>query len=239
MVMGGMSVTAEPSDYFHTLSRRNWATWLWSGLVAAGLNLVLFLLMPHLVDPTPSGPTIDTLVPQINVIRLKRPETEVRRKPLTPPTPPAPKPVRKPDASPRQPIRNKLTLPFQVNPRLPGGPNSLVLPPLASAPLVDRGALQGAFSPSQLDGPLTTLTRIPPVYPVQARRRGIEGWVKVAFIVDETGRVDNISILAGEPEGLFDRSVERCVRGWRFKPGTVEGMPVRAQVETVIRFELE
>jgi periplasmic protein TonB len=230
---------AAPNDYFDSLSRRNWATWLWSGLVAGGLNLVLFLLMPHLVDPTPSGPSIDTFVPQVNVIRLKRPETEVRRKPRMSPKTPEPKPVQKTDATPRQPVRQKLTLPFQVNPRLPGGPNSLVLPPLKSAPLIDTTALQGAFSVGQLDGPLTTLTRIPPVYPVQARRRGIEGWVKVAFIVDETGRVGDISILESDPKGLFDRSVERCVRGWRFKPGTVEGMPVKAQVETVIRFELE
>ena len=234
-----MSVTIDHNAYFDALSRRTWATWLVAGLVAVGLNLVLFLLMPHLVDPTPSKPSIDTLISQINVIRMKRPDSEVRRKPPTPPKPPEPKPIRKPDASPRQPMREKLTLPFQVNPRLPGGPNSLVLPPLESAPLVNSTALQGAFSVGQLDGPLTTLTRIPPVYPVQARRRGIEGWVKVTFVVDETGRVGNISILDAEPKGLFDRSVERCVRGWRFKPGTVEGMPVKAQVETVIRFELE
>lgn len=234
-----MSVTAQHKDYFHTLSRRTWATWLGAGLVAAGLNLVMFLLMPHLVDPTPSEPSIDTIVPQVNVIRMKRPDSEVRRKPPTPPKPPEPKPVRKPDTSPRQPMKQKLTLPFKVNPRLPGGPDSLVLPPLQSAPLVNTAALHGAFSVGQLDGPLTTLTRIPPVYPIQARRRGIQGWVKVSFIVDESGRVGNISILESEPQGLFDRSVERCVSGWRFKPGTVEGMPVKAQVETVIRFELE
>ncbi len=230
---------SDHSDYFYSLSRRTWATWLVAGLVAAGLNLVLFLLMPHLVDPAPSRTAIDTLVPQVNVVRMKRPDSEVRRKPPTPPKPPEPEKMRKPDAAPRQPMKQKLTLPFEVNPKLPGGPNSLVLPPLKSAPLVHPTALPGAFSIGQLDGPLTTLTRIPPVYPVQARRRGIEGWVKVSFIVDETGRVDNISILESEPQGLFDRSVERCVRGWRFKPGTVEGMPVKALVETVIRFELE
>ena len=234
-----MTGISEQQDYFQAFSRRTWATWLGAGLVAAGLNLVLFLLMPHLVDPTPSRPSIDTIVPQVNVIRMKRPDSEVRRKPPTPPKPPEPEKIRKPDTAPQEPMREKLTLPFQVNPRLPGGPNSLVLPPLKSTPLTNTNALKGAFAVGQLDGPLTTLTRIPPVYPVQARRRGVEGWVKVAFIVDEAGRVGNISILESEPKGLFDRSVERCVSGWRFKPGTVEGMPVKAQVETVIRFELE
>lgn len=234
-----MSAATEHNDYFHAFSRRTWATWFWSGLTAAGLNLVLFLLLPHLVDPTPTRSAIDTFVPQVNVIRMKRPETEVRRKPPEPPKPPEKKPIQRPKAAPNHPPKQKLTLPFEVNPRLPGGPNSLVLPPLESAPMVDITALQGTFSVGQLDGPLTTLTRIPPVYPIQARRRGIEGWVKVAFIVNENGEVGNITVLKSEPDGLFDKSVERCVRGWRFKPGTVGGTPVKAQVETVIRFELE
>ena len=234
-----MSAAIEHKDYFQVYSRRTWVTWLGATLFAAGLNLLLFLLMPLLIDPAPSTSNIETIVPQVNVIRMKRPDSEVRRKPPTPPKPPEPQKMRKPDDAPKQPMRQKLTLPFQVNPRLPGGPNSLVLPPLESAPMVNTGALQGTFSVGQLDGPLTTLVRVPPVYPVQARRRGIQGWVKVAFIVDESGLVRDIKILDADPKDLFDHSVERCVSGWRFKPGTVDGMPVKAKVETTIRFELE
>ena len=208
-------------------------------MVAVGLNVVLFLLMPHLVDPEPSRSSIGTLVPQVNVIRMKRPDADVRRKPPIPPKPPEPKQIPKPDAMPRHPLTEKLTLPFEVNPKLPAGPNSLVLPPLKSAPLVNTSVMQRAFSVGELDGPLTTLTRIPPVYPVQAQKRGIEGWVKVAFIVDETGRVGDITILDAKPKDLFDQSVERCVRAWRFNPGTVEGIPVKAKVEAVIDFKLE
>lgn len=225
-------------DYFDALSRRNWVAWLWSGLMAAALNLALFLLMPHLVDPTPSRPSIGTMVPQVNVIRIQRPETQVRRPEVKPPEPPETNPVEQPQ-TPREPIHAKLTLPFEVNPRLPGGPSSLVLPPLESALPANAAALTGAFSVGQLDGPLTPLVRIPPVYPLSARRRGIEGWVKVAFIVDAEGKVGDIAILAAEPAGLFEESVTRCVRGWRFRPGTVAGMPVKAKVETVIRFALE
>jgi protein TonB len=239
-----MSVTTEHNDFFDAISRHTWVTWLEAGLVAVGLNLVLFFLMPHLADPSPSQSSIGILVPQVNVIRVKRPDSDVRRKPSIPPKPPEPKQISKPDAMPWQPLREKLTLPFEVNTKLPGGPNSLVLPPLKSAPLVNTSVfntsvLQSAFSVGQLDGPLTTLIRIPPVYPAPARTRGIEGWVKVAFIVDETGRVGDITILDAKPKDLFDQSVERCVRGWRFKPGTVEGIPVKAKVETVVDFKLE
>jgi protein TonB len=223
------------STYFDALSRRNWITWVWSGLAAVGLNLVLYLLMPHLMDPASSRPCFSTLVPQVNVIRIKRPETQVKRKDVKPPDPPK---AKKPRRAPQRPVQAKLTLPFEINPKMPGGPDTLELPPLESAPMVSAD-LSNVFSAGQLDAPLTTLVRIPPVYPMRARRRGVEGWVKVAFVVDEQGYVHDVSILEAKPPGLFEQSVKRCVAGWRFKPGTIEGMPVRTKAETTIRYTLE
>jgi protein TonB len=231
-----MTTRDHHTTYLNALNRRNWITWVWSGLTAVGLNLVLYLLMPYLIDPAPSRPSIETLVPQVNVIRIKRPEdTIVERKDVKPPDPPK---ARKP-RTPQRPVQAaKLTLPFEINPRLPGGPRTLDLPPLESAPMVSA-SLSDIFSAGQLDAPLKTLVRIPPVYPVRARRRGIEGWVKVAFIVDEEGHVQGVSILKAAPPGLFEQSVKRCVAGWRFKPGTIEGIPVRTKAETTIRYSLE
>lgn len=99
--------------------------------------------------------------------------------------------------------------------------------------------LPGAFNPGQLDGPLKVLVRIPPLYPMRARNRGIEGWVKVMLVVDKRGCVDDIEIITAKPSGIFEESVRNCVAGWRFEPGTVEGVPVRAKVKTTIRFLLE
>ena len=80
---------------------------------------------------------------------------------------------------------------------------------------------------------------MPPVYPPSAKRRGIEGWVKVRFVVNPRGEVQDVSIVDAKPPGVFDDSVTRCVFGWRFQPGTVDGTPVSAWVETTVRFELE
>lgn len=226
------------TGYFDDLIRRNWMTWLLSGLAATGLNLALFLLMPHLMQPARSRASIETLVPQVNVIRIKRQESEVRRKAVKPPEPPESKTVKGPKAPPNHPVQTKLTLPFEINPRLPSGPNTLNLPAFETTPPVNAG-LPDAFSVGQLDAPLTVLTRIPPVYPLRAKQRGIEGWVRVKFIVDETGAVGRVAIVEAQPAGVFEQSVERCVSGWRFKPGTVDGMPVKAEVETTIRFQLE
>ena len=90
-----------------------------------------------------------------------------------------------------------------------------------------------------MEGGLTPLAKVAPLYPLRARRRGIEGWVTVRFVVNEQGRVDEIDITAAEPEKIFDQSVMQCVSSWRFTPGKVAGVPVKTRVETTIRFELK
>ena len=58
-------------------------------------------------------------------------------------------------------------------------------------------------------------------------------------MVDEQGTTGQVKVLAAEPEGVFEQSVLRCVSGWRFKPGTVGGVAVKALVEQTITFKLE
>jgi len=207
--------------------------WFWSSLIAVGLNLVLFLLMPALINTRPSEPAFDSLVPQVQLTRLRQPDPPKQPEPVTPPEP---KLVEPPTPKTPSPPAPKLTLPFAINPRLPAGPSTLVLPPLETGLTTGLGDL---FTTGQLDGPLTALAQIPPIYPMVAKRRNIEGWVTVRFVVDEQGQVGRITVLAAEPEGIFEQSVLRCIAGWRFKPGTVGGTPVKSLVEQTITFKLE
>jgi protein TonB len=221
-------------DYLETLMRRNWITWLWALAGALGLNLALFALMPHLQHPATAGLTADQPLANIDVIRIRRPDSEVKRKDRKPPDPPQPK---QPPPDMERPLQARLTLPFEINPRLPTGPQTLSLPALDPVAFDTSGL--DAFAAGDLDSPLTVLVRVPPVYPLRAKHRGVQGWVRVRFVVNEEGGVDKVSVVESQPPGVFERNVIRCVSGWRFKPGTVEGMPVRAWAETTIRFKLE
>ena len=212
-----------------------WRDWLKAAAVAAALNLGLYLLMPALIATTPDKPAFETLVPQVNLTRIRPPEP---RKPPEPVKPPEPKPLQQQPKPTTTPLPTpKLQLPFELNPRLPSSPTTLDLPPMETA--LPQGNFSETFSVGQLDGPLTTLVQIPPVYPHSAKRRNIEGWVKVRFVVDENGTVDKVRVLAAKPEGVFEQSVLRCVSSWRFKPGTVGGVAVKALVEQTITFKLE
>ena len=99
--------------------------------------------------------------------------------------------------------------------------------------------LPDIFAAGDLDQPLITLTRLPPVYPFEARQRNIQGWVNVRFVVTTRGTVERVTIVAAQPPGIFERSVIRCISGWRFRPGTIEGQPVNTWAETTVKFELK
>jgi periplasmic protein TonB len=58
--------------------------------------------------------------------------------------------------------------------------------------------------------------RMHPEYPFQARRRGIEGHVLVAFTIGLDGRTADTEILEAKPPGVFDETVRRAVQEWRF-----------------------
>jgi protein TonB len=228
-------MTMQP-NYFKFLYQRNWMTWMWAGALALGMNLVLFTLMPNLLHRSSSPPVFDTLVPQINVIRIRRTDTPVKHNTPNPPKPVAKK-SRLPEPASRYTLNQRLSLPFEVNTKLPGGLSTLELPVALS--VLDRLDVQNVFTAGDLDQPLITLTRMPPFYPLNAKRRGIQGWVNVKFVVNEQGKVENVSIIKAQPPGVFDASVMRCMSGWRFKPGTVDGVPVKVWAETTIRFEME
>ncbi|HSM74765.1 MAG TPA: energy transducer TonB [Desulfobacterales bacterium] len=214
--------------------RRSGKAWLGAASGALVINLALFALMPRLLQRSSEVPVFEQPVANINVIRLKEETRELRDQEKPPPPPPEALPQPRLAA----PSHTRFALDFELNPRLPAGPVAVALP--AVAPVVpDMAGLGEFFAAGDLDAPLTVISRIPPVYPPHAKHRGVKGWVQVRFVVREDGRVTDIAIQESQPAGVFDASVVRSVAGWRFKPGTVAGTPVKAWAETTIRFELE
>ncbi|WP_022667519.1 energy transducer TonB [Desulfospira joergensenii] len=216
-------------------------SWMGAVIGTMALNLVLFAVIPNLMQPQDVPREFGEIIPQIQLTRIKREEIPPEKKrpaPKPKPVEQKPKPV-KPRLN--RPVRQPLTLPFEINPRLPGGAHTLEMPAVFTTLKhlnLNTFDPDGLFSPGDLDQPLTVLNRIPPLYPIGAKNRGLQGWVEVQFVVTELGSVENIQILSAEPKKVFDASVLQCVSSWRFSPGKIQGVPVKTLARTRIRFEL-
>ncbi|HUQ52459.1 MAG TPA: energy transducer TonB, partial [Gammaproteobacteria bacterium] len=81
--------------------------------------------------------------------------------------------------------------------------------------------------------------RAAPVYPLDAARDGVEGWVDVEFIVDETGRPRDFEVVAAEPQGQFEEAALAALAKYRYEPFAVDGRLFARRVGLRIRFTLE
>lgn len=79
---------------------------------------------------------------------------------------------------------------------------------------------------------LTRTRTVPPVYPESARKRGVEGWVELAFTVQTNGTVDEVEVRNASPAEIFDDAAVKAIRQWRFQPVERNGekVPQRAMV---------
>jgi len=77
----------------------------------------------------------------------------------------------------------------------------------------------------------------PPLYSDEARRRGVEGIVTLAFHVDASGRVSRARVLRGLGSGL-DQNALVALRQWRFRPGRHDGVPAAMDAEVDVEFNL-
>ena len=91
-----------------------------------------------------------------------------------------------------------------------------------------------------LQHPPIPLKQIAPNYPEYARRRDIEGFVILQFIVDIKGRVINPSVQQANPPGHFETAAIRTIRQWRFSPGRNDnGTPIPCRLQMRIDFKLQ
>jgi TonB family protein len=77
---------------------------------------------------------------------------------------------------------------------------------------------------------------VQPVYPEAARKRGVEGWVELAFTVTPAGTVEDVEVRNASPANVFDDSAVRAIRGWRFEPVERNGEKVAQRAMVRLRF---
>ena len=77
-----------------------------------------------------------------------------------------------------------------------------------------------------------------PSYPMQARRRGLQGTVMLRVLVDAGGNVADVRLAGSSGHSILDRAAMSSVRSWSFTPGMSGGRPRQMWVEVPVRFVL-
>ena len=75
-------------------------------------------------------------------------------------------------------------------------------------------------------------------YPEYAIENGIKGRVQVSLIVDEKGKVSNVRVEKGVHPSLDAEAVRVIEASPDWKPGMVDGKPVRTRLSLYVDFKL-
>jgi len=224
--------------------------WIIPVLVALAAHGLLFGLDPEWVRPMARSPQNRTLT--LSLVDAPPPAV----KPLTsapasaPKAPPPSKPrVRpKPPAPPSVPIPGPIPATPAVTPATPARPAEKSASAVGSGPSpapLDEPAFPAAASDAadaraQVQASVPLYDRNPPpVYPVAARRRNLEGTVLLEVLVDRDGRAAQVRLLRGSGHAMLDRSALDSVRQWRFTPALRGGRPQEMWVQVPVRFQLK
>ncbi len=201
--------------------------WRWPGaaVLAAAVTSALFALMYYLTAADNGGAYTRAQRPlTLDFVRVERDSTLIEKTRFLPPKPKAAKPP-----SHRPPI----PLPPERTPRA----LSRDIQPPSYVPAIDSALDAIGFARTRDIAPLA---RISPVYPPSAERRGIEGWVRVAFTIAEDGSVVEPRVVDAEPKSVFDRAALRAISKWRYQPQVIDGKAIRrAGVEVTVEFRLQ
>jgi TonB family protein len=85
--------------------------------------------------------------------------------------------------------------------------------------------------------PPRPLSRIPPLYPQEARQSRIEGEVYLAVVIGEDGSTRDIRVTNSLGHGL-DEAAITAVKQWKFQPATYQGKSVPVFANLHVRFTL-
>jgi TonB family protein len=80
------------------------------------------------------------------------------------------------------------------------------------------------------------ITKVPPVYPPDAKKARIQGKVILEAVVGTTGHVENLKVVSGPNE--LQQSAMDAVRQWVYKPYLVNGDPAEVTTKITVIYTL-
>jgi protein TonB len=89
---------------------------------------------------------------------------------------------------------------------------------------------------TKTEGMSAVTNKVSPDYPAIARQLKIEGAVELEALVTESGTVEKVNIVSGNP--VLTRPAVDALKKWKFAPFTSEGKTVKALVPISLTFHM-
>ena len=206
----------------------------WALIGAAVFHIVLLLVtFPEWGKPRQLREAKPTKVYKVQEVRFQPPAAAPKKEipkrrakkiPIPDPTPDEPEPI----------VVDELVEPTlevaEIDVSVFGIPDA---PPYSGQGSSDRPVPMGAgmTPPVKIFGP-------EPGYTEEARQARVQGSVILQIVVDKQGGVGKVEVIKGLPLGL-DTLARDTVKGWKFKPATLEGEPVAVFYTLILNFSLQ
>src|SRR5208337_2268533 len=81
------------------------------------------------------------------------------------------------------------------------------------------------------------IQRTAPHYPKTARKKHVEGFVRVFGTIGTDGTLHNSRVVEGDP--LLSEAALKAVGQWRYKPALLSGVPVEVGTVVEVRFQVK
>lgn len=198
-------------------------------LGALALTLVFFLVLP-LIQAIGESTKKDLVLETVDTVNVPPPPAPPEPDEPEPEPEPEPPPQLQEDVAPLDLSQLELAL----NPGDGGGWMTGDFGVNLGAIGVGGGEVDALFSLDELDEkPRATYQPQPVLDPALRRKRGT---VKIIFVVDQRGRVENPIVQASD-DPVLDRPALAALKKWRFEPGMRGGKPVRFRMRVPITFK--
>lgn len=83
------------------------------------------------------------------------------------------------------------------------------------------------------DTAATPLMTVEPIYPKNAQKQRLEGFVEMKFTIDTAGNVSNIVVIDSSPKDTFEKAAIKALSAWVYNPKMKSGKPIESKDNTV------
>ena len=80
------------------------------------------------------------------------------------------------------------------------------------------------------------ISKVTPIYPIDAKKAGIQGTVVLAAVIGKDGQMKDLRVVSGPPE--LQASAMDAVKHWVYKPYLLNGGPVEVETKINVTYSL-